>query len=101
MSRSSTQLMQFAEPAAKIPPTSVAATTPRPGTPSAARNITGTVVISSSSMILGLVSATYAETTCRTDGRGAVRAAVVTAGRGSTAVTNTSIDREDTGVPRH
>src|SRR5690606_24305990 len=42
----------------------------RPGTPRAARNITGTVVSNSSSMIRGLVNATYAATTSRTVGRG-------------------------------
>src|SRR5690348_8704218 len=101
MSRSSTQLIVFALPAARMPPSRVAATTPSPGTPPAARNITGTVVISSSSMMRGLVSPTYALTTSRTDGltvaadtAGAsgsgVGYDVVAAGRGSTAVTNTS-----------
>ena len=40
----------------------VASTSHRSGTPLAARNITGTVVISSSSMTRGLVSATNALT---------------------------------------
>src|SRR4051794_12068378 len=101
MSRSSTQLIVFALPEASTPPSRVAATTPSPGTPPAARNITGTVVISSNSMMRGLVRPTYALITSRTDGpgtsseegsagSGAVGYDVVAAGRGSTAVTNTS-----------
>jgi hypothetical protein len=58
MSRSTTMLMAFAPPAASEPPSTVTMTRPRPGTPCSATNITGTVVTSSSSMILGLVSAT-------------------------------------------
>ena len=49
-----------AEPADSVPPTTVATTRPSVGTPRAAKNITGTVVSSSSSMTRGLVSPTYA-----------------------------------------
>ena len=53
-------------PADRVPPTTVATTSPGGGTPRAAKNITGTVVSSSSSMMRGLVSPTYAATTSRT-----------------------------------
>ena len=65
MSRSSTQLKTLALAAAKQPPTMVSRTSTSGGTPRAARNIAGTVVTSSSSMIRGLVRLTYAETTSR------------------------------------
>jgi hypothetical protein len=65
MSRSSTQLKTLALAAAKHPPTMVSRTRSSGGTPPAARNIAGTVVTSSSSMIRGLVRFTYAETTSR------------------------------------
>src|SRR3954470_16162524 len=60
--------MAFAAPAAIVPPTSVQKTSFSGGTPRAARNMAGTVVTSSSSMMRGLVSATYAETRSRTVG---------------------------------
>ena len=62
MSRSSTQLNAFALAAARQPPTMVSSTSRSGGTPPAARNIAGTVVTSSSSMIRGLVRPTYAPT---------------------------------------
>ena len=58
MSRSTTMLMALAPPAASEPPSTVATTSHRSGTPPSATNMTGTVVTSSSSMILGLVRAT-------------------------------------------
>ena len=54
-----------ADPAESVPPTTVAATSPSAGTPPAAKNITGTVVSSSSSITRGLVRPTYAATTSR------------------------------------
>jgi hypothetical protein len=47
-----------AEPAESVPPITVATTSPSSGTPRAAKNITGTVVSSSSSITRGLVSPT-------------------------------------------
>ena len=58
MSRSSTQFKALAEPAERVPPTIVASTSHNDGTPPSARNITGTVVTSSSSMMRGLVRPT-------------------------------------------
>ena len=58
MSASTTQFRAFALPAAKVPPTRVAASRPIDGTCRCAANIAGIVVISSSSMIRGLVSVT-------------------------------------------
>ncbi len=58
MSRSTYMLMALAPPAASVPPISVTMTRPRGGQPRSASTIVGTVVISSSSMIRGLVSAT-------------------------------------------
>jgi hypothetical protein len=58
MSRSMTQLMVLAPPAARVPPTSVTRISPSDGMPRSARTMAGTVVTSSSSMIRGLVSAT-------------------------------------------
>ena len=58
MSASYTQLRAFAEPADSVPPSTVATTSPRDGTPRWARNITGTVVSSSSSMIRGFMRPT-------------------------------------------
>ncbi len=72
MSRSYTQLKTDADPAEKVPPTTVATTRPRSGTPRAAKNMTGTVVSRSSSMTRGLVSPTYAAMTSRTVARPAV-----------------------------
>jgi hypothetical protein len=63
MSASATQLSALAEPAAMVPPNSVANTSHGDGMPRSASIIAGTVVTSRSSMILGLVSATYARTT--------------------------------------
>jgi hypothetical protein len=63
MSRSTTQLIVLADPAASVPPTSVATSVTVDGQPRAASTMTGTVVTSSSSMIRGLVNATYARTT--------------------------------------
>ena len=51
-------LMALAPPAAKVPPTRVIATSDHDGQPRCARTIVGTVVMSSSSMIRGLVRAT-------------------------------------------
>ena len=58
ISASTTQLSAFALPAASVPPTRVASTSVRAGTSRCAANIAGMVVISSSSMIRGLVSPT-------------------------------------------
>ena len=55
MSRSTYMLMALAPPAASVPPRSVSSTRPRLGQPRSASTIVGTVVISSSSMIRGLV----------------------------------------------
>jgi hypothetical protein len=63
MSASNTQFKAFALPADSVPPTTVASTSHNGGTSRAARNMTGTVVSSSSSMMRGFVSATYAPTT--------------------------------------
>ena len=63
MSRSYQQFRALALPAASVPPSRVASTRPSGGRPRAASIIVGTVVTSSSSMIRGLVSATYAATT--------------------------------------
>ena len=60
MSRSAYWLIAFALPAAIIPPRSVAATSQVDGQPRSASTIAGTVVTSSSQMIPGFVSATYA-----------------------------------------
>ncbi len=68
MSASTTQLSALALPAESAPPTNVATTSHSGGTPCWARNITGTVVSSSSSMMRGLVSATYDMTTSLNDG---------------------------------
>ena len=57
MSRSMKQFSVFALPAASAPPASVAAISHTGGTPRWASSIVGSVVISSSSMIRGLVSA--------------------------------------------
>ena len=58
MSASTTQFSAFALPAASVPPTRVASTSVSGGTSRCAANMAGMVVISSSSMIRGLVSAT-------------------------------------------
>jgi hypothetical protein len=58
MSRSRTMLNTFAAPAVRVPPSSVARISQPPGQPPAARNMGGTVVTSSSSMIRGFVRAT-------------------------------------------
>jgi hypothetical protein len=58
MSRSRTQLKTLALAAARQPPIKVYATRASGGTPPAARNMAGTVVTSSNSMIRGLVSPT-------------------------------------------
>src|SRR5438270_1589536 len=76
MSRSTTQLIVLAEPAASVPPTRVASSVQPDGQPRAASTMTGTVVTSSSSMIRGLVSATYALITSSGDRRPAIAAAV-------------------------
>ena len=62
MSRSRYMLNALAPPALSEPPTTVATINQRDGIPCSATIITGTVVTSSSSMILGLVSATKAAT---------------------------------------
>ena len=58
MSRSHQQFNALALPAASEPPTSVTAVRPQPGHPWAASTMVGIVVMSSSSMIRGLVRAT-------------------------------------------
>ena len=58
MSRSTYMLMALAPPAARAPPTRVATISHTAGRPRWARIIVGSVVISSSSMMRGLVSAT-------------------------------------------
>ena len=58
MSASTTQFSALALPAARVPPTSVASTSHSGGTARCAANMAGIVVISSSSMMRGLVSAT-------------------------------------------
>src|SRR3954447_23411063 len=73
MARAETQLNTDADPAETAPPTTVATTSPRSGTPPAAKNITGTVVSSSSSITRGLVSPTYAATTSRGEAGPVVR----------------------------
>ena len=60
MSRSTYMLNALAPPAASVPPTSVQRTSAVDGQPRSASTIVGTVVISSSSMMRGLVSARYA-----------------------------------------
>ena len=70
MSRSRYMLAALALPADNVPPTSVASTSPAEGHPRAATNMVGTVVISSSSMIRGLVSATKAATRAKWPGPG-------------------------------
>ncbi|GAA4046594.1 hypothetical protein GCM10022233_15480 [Streptomyces shaanxiensis] len=68
----------------------VSSTRPRSGTPCSARNITGTVVMSSSSMIRGLVNATNALTRAPIGRRlGLWLVPIIPAGRDSTAVTHT------------
>ena len=62
MSRSTYMLIAFAPPAAIVPPSTTAAISHGDGTPPAARTMVGIVVTSSSSMIRGLVRATYART---------------------------------------
>ena len=64
MSRSTYMLMALAPPAASVPPSTVATISHSGGTPPWATTIVGTVVTSSSSMMRGLVSATYAPTFC-------------------------------------
>ncbi len=59
MSRSAQLLSVLAPAADSVPPTRVASTSQVPGQPSAASTMAGTVVTRSSSMIRGLVSATY------------------------------------------
>jgi hypothetical protein len=58
MSRSTYMLMALAPPAARVPPSTVAAMSHSDGRPRSATTIVGTVVTSSSSMMRGLVSAT-------------------------------------------
>jgi hypothetical protein len=53
-------LMALAPPAARVPPIITAAISQIDGIPRLARTMVGTVVTSSSSMMRGLVSATYA-----------------------------------------
>ena len=60
MSRSTYMLIAFAPPAARVPPTMTAATSHSDGTPRSASTMVGTVVTSSSSMMRGFMSATYA-----------------------------------------
>ena len=58
MSRSTYMLMALAPPAAIVPPSTVAMISHREGRPRSATTMVGTVVMSSSSMIRGLVRAT-------------------------------------------
>jgi hypothetical protein len=58
MSRSTYMFIAFAPPAARVPPSKVISTRVVGGHPSCASTMVGTVVMSSSSMIRGLVSAT-------------------------------------------
>ena len=60
MSRSTYMLMALAPPAASVPPSTVQTISHSGGMPCSATTIVGTVVTSSSSMIRGFVSATYA-----------------------------------------
>ena len=60
MSRSMYMLMALAPPAARAPPMRVATIRPTGGMPLSATTMVGRVVTSSSSMMRGLVSATYA-----------------------------------------
>ena len=62
MSRSMNMLMALAPPAASAPPSRVAPISHTGGRPRWATIMVGSVVISSSSMMRGLVSATYAPT---------------------------------------
>ncbi len=98
MSRSRNMLSALAPPAARKPPTSVTATSRSEGRPCEARIIVGTVVTSSSSMMRGFVSATYAAALER---RRPSESAPATAGRGTTAVTRTlpGDDRWMPGAP--
>src|SRR5215467_586780 len=61
--------MVFALPAANAPPTRVTTSSRTDGSPRAASNMVGIVVTSSSSMILGLVSANSERATTRTERR--------------------------------
>src|SRR3954471_22446643 len=79
MSRSTTQLIVLALPAASVPPTRVSASVHVDGQPRAASIITGTVVTSSSSMMRGLVRATYDRTTANGN-RADLTSAVTSAG---------------------
>ncbi len=56
-------LIALALPAASVPPSSVTATSDQAGHPCSASTMVGTVVMRSSSMIRGLVNATYAPIT--------------------------------------
>ena len=60
MSRSMYMFTALAPPAARAPPTNVVAMSHRPGILPAATTMVGSVVMSSSSMMRGLVSARYA-----------------------------------------
>ena len=70
-------LKAFAPPAASVPPTTVATMSQIGGIPFAATIMVGTVVTSRSSMIRGLVSATYAATVCRNDVRDAAASVTI------------------------
>src|SRR5262245_35616219 len=109
MSRSMTQLSVLALPAANVPPTRVATTGHSGGAPSAARNITGTVVTSNSSMIRGFVKATYARRTVAADRRlpanrsvDPLRAAGTSAASDRTGAgrPRREVDTADTGPPK-
>ncbi len=63
MSRSTYMLTAFAPPAASVPPISVTITSEVAGQPCSASTMVGTVVMSRSSMIRGLVRAMYAPST--------------------------------------
>jgi hypothetical protein len=67
MSRSTTMLMALAPPAANVPPSTVQTISHSDGRPFSATIIVGTVVTRRSSMIRGLVRATYAPTRARVE----------------------------------
>ncbi len=69
MSRSTYMLTALAPPAARVPPTTVATISHTGGMPRSATTIVGTVVTRSSSMIRGLVRATYPAARDRREGR--------------------------------
>src|SRR3954449_7890319 len=100
MSRSTTQLIVLALPAASVPPASVASTVHDRGQPCAASSITGTGVTRSSSMIRGFVSATYARSTAMGDRASATATAVAVLTRNRLPI-DRQTNGELRGVSRH